>query len=658
MCKEVQGALLDLKSEAYAESLYENPRIMAYMARQHDSWYTFARTDHLVEPEDIVFVSGWVKTPANWATAAFRDTSKTREVSLKGQIWQFVGLKLSASTTKEYSGPPMHRQGSKYPKRAGRNSTRDQCVFVKRIKIKKRLGIVRVLIAGAGHDKLPPGNSDPETVAGVVAVEELLDTEDLGNGGALFSEGQGKAIDPLDALLDYILEVSGADCAVARDEDIEAMLGGDYPPVDFSTYLRKSQPPVVVEDSQYGSISIPNLMYRGWVELQHRRITSLDLQKWPYIREEGSGDLVFGQVQLPSTEKPGDHKMSKSAYLEFADSTAGDTHMPCFTLSDDGKLLAASWRTVGSDILVWRTSDGLTLQHLRDPEYTDGVTAVAFSPDGRRLVTGSADETAVIWDIRSGKPIMRLRGHTYSLTDVAFSPDGVRIVTGSADYVVKFWDAATGLPLCTFSLDSPVRKLVFSSDGSRLAVMLEDKIALYDVGAPIVQLGAIHHYNVTDYRSVAFSPTGDRIFICAQGLVGRLYNTDSCKELLRLEEPNRKIAVGTFSPDGSSVASIASENRRFMLIVQDASKGTIRFKERIWAGGTAVAFSPDGTLVAAAGEMNVVVWNMKSGELVADLREMQRVSDIRFLPDGRRILFVGRTDRMGIWNVADTLRIR
>jgi WD40 repeat protein len=74
------------------------------------------------------------------------------------------------------------------------------------------------------------------------------------------------------------------------------------------------------------------------------------------------------------------------------------------------------------------------------------VHSVAFSPDGTRIVTGSWDWTARVWDARTGSLQRELKGHTGTVWSVAFSPDGTRIVTGSGDWTAKVWDAWTGTP--------------------------------------------------------------------------------------------------------------------------------------------------------------------------------------------------------------------
>jgi WD40 repeat protein len=73
--------------------------------------------------------------------------------------------------------------------------------------------------------------------------------------------------------------------------------------------------------------------------------------------------------------------------------------------------------------------------------HREGVTSVAFSPDGKRVVTGSSDDTARVWDLSGATPVATvLEGHRGGVTSVAFSPDGKRVVTGSDDNTARVWD--------------------------------------------------------------------------------------------------------------------------------------------------------------------------------------------------------------------------
>jgi RNA polymerase sigma factor (TIGR02999 family) len=140
---------------------------------------------------------------------------------------------------------------------------------------------------------------------------------------------------------------------------------------------------------------------------------------------------------------------------------------------------------------IWDWASGETLNTLAG--HTSAIWSVAFSPDGRRVVTGSDDRTAKVWDTESGRELLTLKGHIESIPAVAFSPDGQRIVTASRDSTVKVWDAATGVELKTLrGLRREVYAVAFSPDGGRVAAGGADYVTkVWDVdnGRELLTLG-------------------------------------------------------------------------------------------------------------------------------------------------------------------------
>ncbi|MFN7765752.1 MAG: TIR domain-containing protein, partial [Planctomycetaceae bacterium] len=101
--------------------------------------------------------------------------------------------------------------------------------------------------------------------------------------------------------------------------------------------------------------------------------------------------------------------------------------------------------------------------------HTGPVFSVAYSPDGKRIVSGSQDNTLKVWDAATGQATLTLTGHTATVTSVAYSPDGKRIVSGSFDNTLKVWDAATGQETLTLTGHTgSVFSVAYSPDGKRI----------------------------------------------------------------------------------------------------------------------------------------------------------------------------------------------
>jgi WD40 repeat protein/DNA-binding SARP family transcriptional activator len=298
---------------------------------------------------------------------------------------------------------------------------------------------------------------------------------------------------------------------------------------------------------------------------------------------------------------------------------------------------------------VWDVSTGKEMLTLSG--HTDGISGVAFSPNGSRIVTTSDDNTAKVWDVTTGKELLTLAGHTGELREIAFSPDGRRIATTSTDTTAKVWDAATGKELLTFTGHTgEVRGIAFSPDGRRIATGSFDKTAKIWDAATGKELLTLSHDNAV--FPVAFSPDGARLATGSNALI--IWDATSGRKISTLIGHTNVIFDAVFNSSGTRLASGSADGTAK---VWDLATGQVLLT---LAGHTGqvqqVAFSPDGTRLATSGsDTTAKVWDISpagSREWLTLASDGGRMANVAYSPDGKRLATAGEDKTAKVWDAA------
>ncbi len=391
-------------------------------------------------------------------------------------------------------------------------------------------------------------------------------------------------------------------------------------------------------------------------------------------RDEAERQKAFAQQQLERAEWLSYANQIKLAQMEW---NYGDPTIARKAL-DSCRMSFRGWE---HDFLHTEiTRNQRTLQG-----HSDAIDDVVFSPDGKRIVSGSWDHTLKIWDVETGKAVDTLRGHTGDVLSVRFSPDGSRVASCSRDGSVKIWDVQSERPpkgvtnaffagisklfgrdeswrlVRTLSRHSgQVLSIAFSPDGSRIASGGNDRtLRLWDVktgkNTQTLRVQA-------DVSSLAFSPDGTRIVSGTADYTGttgdvRIWNINTGENTHILRGHTEAVRSVDFSPDGARIVS--ASHRDYLrsagdIRIWDAETGDqIRTFSARTGGVFQVSFSRDGRrILGANGDRTIKIWDVETGRELSTLKgHMRMVLGASFSPDGKQIVSGSWDNTIKVWDV-------
>ena len=352
--------------------------------------------------------------------------------------------------------------------------------------------------------------------------------------------------------------------------------------------------------------------------------------------------------------------------------------------SPDGKLLVSG----GSDafVRVWDSANGDLLATLTShdnvgsilfPGQASGVSGVAFASKGlnRRLASAGFDGKIILWDLTSlSQPERILTIPTGEINALAFSPDGNRLVTGRLNGNVEVWDTTPGPTLgkniLTINDEQTVYSVAFSSGGTRMAASDGEKTIILDAASGqrlvtlwtsgqqvvftpnekylVVASNIMQMWDSGPDRelltltcpggaaSVLFSKDGKRLFTgCIDGTI-LFWDSATGQALLTLHEHTNNVVNLALSPDGTQLATASWDGTAEVLDSETGKVITtiIGHTDQVWG----VAFSPDGKHLATGSfDGTARVWDIATGQELLSVQHAAKITNVAFSPDGKRL---------------------
>jgi WD40 repeat protein len=311
----------------------------------------------------------------------------------------------------------------------------------------------------------------------------------------------------------------------------------------------------------------------------------------------------------------------------------------------DGKYVISS--SLDNTVKVWDTASEILLHTLEG--HSADVLCVAISPDGRFLASASGDRQIKVWNIPSGKEVGRLEGHDFPVDLVVFSPDSRLLASRGLNGETRIWDWTSGqlLRLLEGNIEGVI---VFSPDGKSLVGGRDDRILFWDVySGKVIHTIKGHTGKVV---SVGFSPDGNWLASASLDRTIRVWSMPS-GELDRIIEDDSIKIIGFMKQSEKLVSGGADQTIRIWNLQLGKLERSLGAYARPLDPSLPVALSADGgTIATSSPSHSVKLWDVSSGELLHTLQgHASDVFSIAYSRDGHYLVSGSNDQAVRVWNL-------